>query len=84
MEECETEGEPLLTDGGIVPLTQLVGSAVQTRNKGHLGGGGHTCVLAQPCAEHMFDLTVEIPRISQNNLYIEDWAEPHLTSYITK
>lgn len=48
MEECETEGEPSLTDGGIVPLTQLVGSAVQKRNKGHWWegrGGGVTLVF---------------------------------------
>lgn len=45
-----------------------VRSAVQRRNKGHEARRGHTCVLAQPCAEHMFGLTVEIPQSSQNNL----------------
>lgn len=45
-----------------------VRSAVQRRNKGHGARRGHTCALAQPCAEHMFGLTVEIPQISQNNV----------------
>lgn len=68
MEECETEGERSLTDGGIVPLTQFVLGVLHREETRDMGWGGHTCVLAQPCAEHMFDLTVEIAQISQNNL----------------
>lgn len=41
MEECETEGERSLTDGGIVPLTQFMSGVLcreETRDT-ELGGG---------------------------------------------
>lgn len=65
VEECETDGERSLTDGGIVPITQFMLECCTEREKKGRGGGG-TYVFGRPCAEHMLVLTVEIGRISQN------------------
>lgn len=67
VEECETECERSLTDGGIVPLTQfMLECCTEREGEKKKRGGGGTYVFGRPCAEHMFILTVEIPRISQN------------------
>lgn len=68
VKECETEGERSLTDGGIVPMTQFMLECCteRRRKKERERDGGGTYVFGRPCAEHMFAVAVEIPRISQN------------------
>lgn len=65
VEECETEGERSLTDGGFVPMTQFMEECCTERDR-ERGEGEALNVFGRPCAEHMFALTVEIPGISQN------------------
>lgn len=45
VEECETEGERLLTDGGIVPLTQFMSGVLCCEETRDTGLGGGTLVL---------------------------------------
>lgn len=63
--ECETKGERSLTDGGIVPMTQFMEECCTDRGEKRQRRGA-TYVFGWPCAEHMFALTVEMPKISKN------------------
>lgn len=49
VEECETEGERSLTDGGIVPLTQFMLECCTEREEKGEAGGRHSCFRSTMC-----------------------------------